>query len=97
MAGKRLGRTFTKHGSANTDQLLMQARGSGMPQGQWLDDAAAEHFIADRLGQLKNGAQTFDLPAGMGRVVKPDGTFAPATKFRLVPSKSEVKTAYPLE
>lgn len=39
----------------------------GREVGQWLDDAAAEQLIADHLGQLKNGARTFDLPKGMGR------------------------------
>ncbi|WP_437622691.1 RHS repeat-associated core domain-containing protein [Sorangium sp. So ce1151] len=96
MAGRRLGHTFTKHGAQNTEQLLKQAAGSGKPVGQWLDNAAAEQFIADRVGQLGNGAKTFELPAGLGRVINPDGTFSVATKARLVPSGSGVKTAYPL-
>jgi hypothetical protein len=96
MAGRRLGHTFTKHGAENTAQLLKEAAGSGKPVGQWLNNAKAEQFIADRLGQLKNGAQTFDLPKGLGRVVNPDGTFSEATKARLVPSGSGVKTAFPL-
>jgi RHS repeat-associated protein len=96
MAGRRLGHTFTKHGADNTAQLLKEAAGSGKPVGQWLDNAKAEQFIADRLGQLKNGARTFDLPQGLGRVVNPDGTFSAATKARLVPSGSGVKTAFPL-
>jgi hypothetical protein len=96
MAGRRLGHTFTKHGAENTSALLKEAAGSGRPVGQWLDNAAAERFIAEHLGELKNGARTFDLPAGMGRVVNPDGTFSVATKARLVPSGSGVKTAFPL-
>jgi hypothetical protein len=96
MAGRRLGHTFTKHGAENTAQLLKEAAGSGKPVGQWLNNAKAEQFIADRLGQLKNGARTFDLPEGLGRVVNPDGTFSAATKARLVPSGSGVKTAFPL-
>jgi hypothetical protein len=96
MAGRRLGHTFTKHGAENTAQLLKEAAGSGKPVGQWLDNARAEQFIADRLGQLKDGARTFDLPKGLGRVVNPDGTFSAATKARLVPSGSGVKTAFPL-
>jgi hypothetical protein len=66
-----------------------------MSQGQWLDDVAAEKFIAQRLDQLKNGAKTFKLPSGMGRMVNPDSTFSPATHVRLVPSKTGVKTAFP--
>lgn len=94
MVGKRLGHTLTKHGAENTDQLK-EAKGSGRPVGQWLDNDAAEHFIAERLDDLKNGAKTFDLPPGLGRIIHPDGTFTVATKARLVPSGSGVKTAYP--
>jgi RHS repeat-associated protein len=96
MAGRRLGHTFTKHGMDNTMQLLREAAGSGKPVGQWLDNAAAEQFIADHLDELNNGAKTFDLPEGLGRVVNPDGTFSPATKATLVPSGSGVKTAFPI-
>jgi hypothetical protein len=96
MVGKRIGHTFNKHGSHNTEQLLKQAKGSGMPQGQWIDDVAAEKFIAERLDQIKNGAKTFELPPGMGRVVNPDGTFTQATHARLVPSNTGVKTAFPM-
>jgi hypothetical protein len=96
MAGRRLGHTFTKHGAENTAQLLKEAAGSGKAVGQWLDNAAAEKFIAQHVDELKNGARTFDLPEGLGRVVNPDGTFSAATKARLVPSGSGVKTAYPL-
>jgi len=95
MAGRRLGHTFTKHGAENTAHLLKEAAGSGKPVGQWLDNAAAERFIAEHLDQLKNGARTFDLPEGLGRVVNPNGTFSAATQARLVPSGSGVKTAFP--
>jgi len=93
MAGKRIGHTFTKHGVDNTERLLKEAAGSGRSVGQWLDDGAAEQFIADHLSELTQGARTFDLPEGLGCVVNPEGTFTPATKVRLVPSKSGVKTA----
>jgi hypothetical protein len=73
----------------------MQAVNSGRVQGQWLDDVAGEAFIASHLDELANGAKTFDLPQGFGRQILPDGTFLPATKVRLVPSKSGVKTAFP--
>jgi RHS repeat-associated protein len=91
----RVGHTFSKHGSGNTAQLLKQAQGSGRAVGQWINDAAAENFIAKHLPELKTGAASFDLPEGVGRMVNPDGTFSPATRARLVPSGSGVKTAYP--
>jgi hypothetical protein len=96
MAGRRVGHTFSKHGAQNTDQLLKEAAGSGREVGQWLDNQAAQEFISQHLDQLKNGAQTFDLPPGLGRVIHPDGTFTVAQKARLVPSGNGVKTAYPL-
>jgi hypothetical protein len=95
MVGRRIGHTFSKHGSHNTYELMQQARNSGRPQGQWLDDAAAESFIADHLHELENGARTFDLPPGIGRVILPDGTAVPASRVRLQPSNTGVLTAYP--
>lgn len=73
----------------------MEAASSGRPVGQWLDDAAAERFIADKLPELSSGAKTFDLPPGLGRQINPDGTSSSANKVILVPSKTGVKTAYP--
>lgn len=95
LRGKRIGHTFTKHGSHNTTELTMEAANSGRPAGQWLDDAAAERFIASKLPELSSGAKTFDLPPGLGRQINPDGTVSPADKVTLVPSKTGVKTAYP--
>jgi uncharacterized protein RhaS with RHS repeats len=96
MKGKRVGHTFDKHGSHNTHQLQMQAKNSGLAQGQWVDDAAAEKLIADNLDKLKQGTATIEIPLGVGRVVNPDGTFSPATHAVLVPSGSGVKTAFPI-
>ncbi|WP_099018948.1 hypothetical protein [Marinicella litoralis] len=76
--------------------FIQEARGSGIPQGQFLDDIAAEKFIADRLGQLKNGAKTFDAPPGLGRIIHPNGTFTDAKHIRIVPSKSGVSSAFPI-
>ena len=95
MKGKRIGHTFETHGSHNTEFLLTRDEGSGIAQGQWLDDVAAERFIADHLDELAGGAKTIDLHEGLGRRILSDGSMVPATKVRLVPSKSGVKTAYP--
>lgn len=88
LVGRRVGHTFVKHGSHNTHELQLQARGSGRPQGQWIDDVRAEQLIGDNLGKLKNGSITVEIPEGIGRVVMPDGTFVPATHARNVPSGS---------
>ena len=56
MAGKRLGHTFKKHGQDMTEQLQREAASTGQKIGQWLDDAAAERFIADNLDKsLRQG------------------------------------------
>jgi hypothetical protein len=95
LKGKRVGHTFTKHGSHNTHELTQEAKNTGRPVGQWLDDAAAEQFIAGKLPELAQGTKTFDLPPGLGQQLNPDGTTMPANKVTLVPSKTGVKTAYP--
>ena len=73
----------------------MEAANSGRAVGQWLDDVAAEQFIADKLPELSQGAKSFDLPHGLGQQINPDGTSSPANKVILVPSRTGVKTAYP--
>lgn len=96
LKGKRVGHTFKDHGSHNTDELIKKAKGGNAPQGQWLDDAAAEELIADNLKNLKNGTITIEIPPGLGRSIQPDGSFMEASRAVLVPSKSGVKTAYPI-
>ena len=86
LRGSRVGHTFTKHGSHNTLELILEAVNSGRPVGQWLDDDEAERFIASKLPDLAQGSLTFDLPPGLGCQINPDGTIVPATKARLVPS-----------
>ncbi len=92
----RIKHTFDKHGSHKTHQLQMEAKNKGHSLGQWIDNSAAEDFIAKNLNKTKNGTITVELPEGLGRIVHPDGTFTPATHATLVPSKSGVKTAYPV-
>lgn len=96
MSGKAIGHTFSKHGSHNTKALTMEARSTGRPNGQWLNDRAAEKFISDNLGKLKNGAVTVKLPPGLGRIIMPNGSFEPAKYATLVPRKTGVRTAYPV-
>ncbi len=100
MVGKKIGHTFSKHGSHNTKQLTNQAVNGNVPQGQWLDDVLAEDFIARHLSQLGQGVIDIPIPnaeRGLGRVFKVGtGEIVELTHIRLVPSGSGVKTAYPI-
>ena len=53
--GIHLGHTFSKHGSHNTRELMLEAANPARPIGQWLDDEAAERFIASKLPELAQG------------------------------------------
>lgn len=92
----KFGHTFETHGQDATEFLTRRAAGSGMPMGQFLDDQAAARLIQDNLGNLNSGAISVPVPKEFpARVIMPDGSFAPASTVRLVPSGSGVKTAYP--
>ncbi len=100
MVGKAIGHAFKKHGSHNTKQLLYDAVKGNVPIGQWLDDIAAEEFIARHLNQLSQGARDIPIPnsiKSIGRVFKnKTGEIIDPTHIRLVPSGSGVNTAYPI-
>jgi len=93
---KQFGHTFSTHGAGakNTKSLTDRARSTGNNQGQWLNNEKASEFIYSK-GNLTE-ATTFDLPAGMGQVITPSGEIIKATKVIIVPSKTGVKTAYPI-
>ena len=90
----RFGHTFTTHGQDATEFLTKRAAGSGMPQGQFLDDQVAARFIQDNLGKLGNGPVSLPVPQGFpARVIMPDGSFVSPNTIRLVPGGKGVKTA----
>ena len=94
---KTFGHTFSTHGDSMTNFLVNRARGSGMAQGQFLDNQKAAQFILDNISKTTNGAVNVPIPKGFpARVIMPDGTFKAATHIRLVPGGNGVKTAYPL-
>ena len=94
---KTFGHTFERHGESATNFLLKRAEGSGMAQGQFLDNQKAAKFILDNVGKTANGAVNIPIPKGFpARVIMPDGAFQSATHIRLIPGGSGVKTAYPL-
>jgi RHS repeat-associated protein len=94
---KTFGHTFTTHGDDMTNFLVNRAKGSGMAQGQFLDNQKAAQFILDNVGKTANGAVNIPIPKGFpARIIMPDGTFKAATHIRLVPGGGGVKTAYPI-
>jgi len=93
----RFGHTFTTHGDEMTNFLINRAKGSGMAQGQFLNNQKAAKFILDNVSKTANGAVNIPIPKGFpARVIMPDGTFKAATHIRLVPGGKGVKTSYPL-
>ncbi len=92
----RFGHTFSKHGQNATDYLTNRARGSGMPQGQFLDDQAAARLIQRNLKGLTNGPVSVPVPRGFkARIINPNGSYSTPRSIRLVPGGKGVKTSYP--
>ena len=92
----RFGHTFIRHGEDATNFLINRARGSGMAQGQFLNNQKTAQFILDNVEKTANGAVNLPIPKGFpARIINPNGTFSPATHIRLVPGGGGIKTAYP--
>jgi RHS repeat-associated protein len=92
----RFGHTFTTHGQDATEFLINRAKGSGQPQGQFLDNQAAARFIQENLDKTKKGAVSIPVPKDFpARIINPDGTFTTPSSIRLVPGGKGVKSAYP--
>ncbi len=92
---RQFGHTFSEHGAGakNTGRLVDRARGTGNPQGQWLNNEAA----AEILGALKvDGPATFRIPKGLGQVIKPDGTIVTTEWATAVPRGDGLRTAFPV-
>jgi RHS repeat-associated protein len=97
---KTFGHTFNEHGAGanNLQSLLDRARGTGMPQGQWLDNQAAADFLRTALGDNAEDFGPFGvkLPEGLGQVIMPDGRIVPAPYAYVIPSRGGIiRTAYP--
>jgi RHS repeat-associated protein len=91
------GHTFTVHGQRNTRGLIGRAAGTGKNEGQWLDDNAAAEFLRPFAETLSGPATYLSIPSGLGRVIRPDGTFVPATGVTMAPNRQGgFRTAYPI-
>lgn len=90
----KYGHAFSRHGqgNANTRSLTDRARSENTPQGQWLNNDAAEALLT----KLDVKAVTVvELPAGLGHVIFPDGSIVAATHAKIVPSPTGIRTAFP--
>ena len=93
----RFGHSFINHGEEATKFIINRARGSGIMQGQFLDNQKAAQFILANVSKTANGPINLPLPKNIpARVIMPDGTFTKATHIRLIPGGKGVKTAYPV-
>ena len=67
--------------------------------GQWLDNSKAGEFIKSIYNTLKDGENIVNIPAGLGRVIKADGTTMEATKATIIKNTegatNTIKTAFP--
>jgi hypothetical protein len=95
-SSKDFGHTFTRHGEGakNTVNLRGRAAGTGQSQGQWLNNEAAAKFLSDLPRNVP--VVTVRIPAGLGHLIKPDGTIAVASWARVITSVSGIRTAYPV-
>jgi RHS repeat-associated protein len=92
---KQFGHTFSEHGAGarNTSRLLDRARGTGTPQGQWLNNEKAAEFLS----RVKvDGPASVRIPSGLGQVIRPDGSIVQAEWARVVPSPTGLRTAFPV-
>ncbi|SMO52761.1 RHS repeat protein [Melghirimyces algeriensis] len=93
---KKFGHTFSRHGAGkkNFNSLKGRAASSQKDQGQWLDNQKAVDFI-DSLGEIKEVTKV-EIPEGLGHVITPTGEVVSASHALIVPSRTGIKTAYPI-
>jgi hypothetical protein len=95
-SSKNSGHAFAIHGEGakNTVNLRGRASGKGQSQGQWLNNEEAARFLSNAL--RNTSVATVRIPAGLGHVIKPDGTIVAASWARVLTSVSGIRTAYPI-
>ena len=92
---RKFGHTFTVHGQNMTNFLTQRAKGSGMPQGQWLNDQLAAAFLLANFPTPGQGEQSVLMPEGLPhRIIYPDGSFGKATHVKIVPSGTGIKVTF---
>jgi RHS repeat-associated protein len=94
---KRFGHAFLRHGQgAKISRSLMdRARGKGTPQGQWLDNETAAALLEFHRPGIE-GPVCIEIPAGLGQVIMPNGTVAPAARALLAPGPDGYVSAFPI-
>lgn len=80
-----------------TRSLIGRAASTGKSQGQWLSNEAAASFLQQFDGQLAGPTGVY-LPSGLGQIIRPDGSTAPALRAILIPRQGGgFRTAFPVE
>ncbi|MFI9384803.1 Hint domain-containing protein [Kutzneria sp. NPDC052558] len=97
---KTYGHVFEVHGAGpkNFKGLVGRAAGTGQEQGQWLDNEAAASLLQQHWDPDNLEPRVIDIPEGLGQVIRPDGSTAPATRALIVPRKPGgiYKTGFPV-
>ncbi|NEW04688.1 hypothetical protein GK047_01470 [Paenibacillus sp. SYP-B3998] len=95
-SSKQFGHTFTEHGAKRaTSSLMDRARSTKDDQGQWLNNEQAADFLHS-LGSISEVIDV-DIPTGLGQIITPSGEIISATRARIVPSGTGIKTAFPIK
>ena len=94
----RYGHSCSRHGPGpkSLRNLTGRARGTGTPQGQWVDP----HGIVEAAGTFPGATEPHVVPIAEGRgvVILPDGTVVPATRAVVVPrGPGLTRVTYPIQ
>ncbi len=100
---KTFGHIFLYHGQkVSIKSLADKAKTKNLASvGQWTDNEKAAEFIKGIYGNLIDGENTVEIPAGLGRAIKADGTVIENVTKAIIFKNSEgatnaLKTAYPI-
>ncbi len=95
---RQFGHTFSRHGQGGkvTRNLTGRARGTGNPQGQWLNNQAAARWLARQVVDVQGSIYVRGLPSGLGQVIMPSGEVVPANGAEIYfKPDGSIRTAFP--
>jgi RHS repeat-associated protein len=101
-SSKTFGHLFSRHGQKVAMQSLIDRAKtlSGKEVGQWIDNTKTAEYVESIYGTLQDGENIINIPTGLGRVIKADGTVVDAAKAIIVKnpagSMNALNTGYPI-